>query len=246
MKELSDLVQALNETYRHIEAMYQYQKCDSSEIQRASKLAETLTEGITRRANVPSEGSMRIDIYQQDWIPGFAAFLDDGSVQVGATAKVGLNVGALMAAVETKDLQSCDVPYVVAETIMHEVMHALEAWAGVEFSEDRIEALIAKYRGGVAQWTERGVSNADDAGSSPAAPASTSNGNTVPVCLPVVVQWDWRKHCEFIEPVALLNRALAPWGVRLVFLATVVRDDEYRVRVEANAQHHAEAGRPIA
>lgn len=89
---------------------------------------------------------MKIDVYQQDWMPGFAAFLDDGSVQTGAAAKVGLNMGALMAAVETKDLEPKDVPYVVAESIMHEVMHALEAWAGVEFNEDRIEALLEAYR----------------------------------------------------------------------------------------------------
>lgn len=89
---------------------------------------------------------MKIDVYQQDWIPGFAAFLDDGSVRTGAAAKIGLNIGALMAAVASKDMEPEDVPYVVAETIMHEVMHALEAWAGVEFSEDRIEALIEAYR----------------------------------------------------------------------------------------------------
>lgn len=91
--------------------------------------------------------SVLIEVYQQDWMPGFAAFLDDGSVQSGAAAKVALNMGSLMAAVETEDLSAKDIPYVVAESIMHEVMHVLEAWAGVEFSEDRIEALIEKYRG---------------------------------------------------------------------------------------------------
>ncbi len=89
---------------------------------------------------------MKIDVYQSDWIPGWAAFLDDGSVQEGATAKIGLNVGAFMAAVHTKDVAPSDVPYMVAESIMHEVMHALEAWASVEFSEERVEALLTKYR----------------------------------------------------------------------------------------------------
>ena len=89
---------------------------------------------------------MKIEIYQQDWIPGFAAFLDDGSLQKGAAAKIVLNIGAMMAAVETKELEPKDIPYVVAETIMHEIMHALEAWAGVEFSEDRVEGLIERYK----------------------------------------------------------------------------------------------------
>ncbi len=91
---------------------------------------------------------MRVDVYQQDWMPGFAAFLDDGSVKDGAPAKVGLNIGALMAAVDTHDIEPEHVPYVVAESIMHEVIHALEAWAGVEFNEDRVEELLRKYRSG--------------------------------------------------------------------------------------------------
>lgn len=51
-----------------------------------------------------------------------------------------------MAAVDHKDVDAKEIPYVVAECIMHEIMHALEAWANVEFSEDRIEALIKQYR----------------------------------------------------------------------------------------------------
>ena len=93
---------------------------------------------------------MQIDVYQNDWMPGFAAFLDDGSLAEGAAAKVGLNVGALMVAVETGDLEAKDVPYVVADSIMHEVVHALEAWAGVEFNEERVEKLLAEYRKGSA------------------------------------------------------------------------------------------------
>jgi hypothetical protein len=88
---------------------------------------------------------MKVEVYQQDWMPGFAAFADDGSVQQG-TAHVGLNIGALMAAVETKDIEKKDVPYIVAESLMHEVIHALEEWAGVEFNEDKVEELLLAYR----------------------------------------------------------------------------------------------------
>lgn len=88
---------------------------------------------------------MTVEVYQQDWCPGFAAFLDDGSVQKG-TAHICLNVGALMAAVEAKDVEKADLPYLIAESMMHEIIHALEAWAGVEFSEEKVEALLEAYR----------------------------------------------------------------------------------------------------
>lgn len=89
--------------------------------------------------------NMQIEIYQQDWFPGFAAFLDDGSVSKGK-AHVCLNLGALMAAVEAKDIAKEDIPYLVAESLMHEIIHALESWAGVEFNEEKVEALLEKYR----------------------------------------------------------------------------------------------------
>lgn len=85
-----------------------------------------------------------VEVRQHDWIPGFAAYLS-GSVLEGP-AHVVLNVGAFMASIEAGDIAADEVPYLVAESLMHEVMHALEDWAGVEFSEDRIEALLTKYR----------------------------------------------------------------------------------------------------
>ena len=87
-----------------------------------------------------------LEVFQQDWIPGFAAFKDDGSVENNAKAHIVLNIGAFITAVATKDLPRTDIPYIIAETIMHEAIHALEAWAAVEFSEERVEALIEKYR----------------------------------------------------------------------------------------------------
>lgn len=89
--------------------------------------------------------SLKIEVYQQDWIPGFAAFCDDGSVKKG-TAHVCLNVGSLMASVADKDFTAQELPYIIAESIMHEVIHVLEAWAGVAFDEEKVEALLMKYR----------------------------------------------------------------------------------------------------
>lgn len=60
-------------------------------------------------------------------------------------AHIVLNLGAFIAAVKTGDMDPAEVPYVIAESIMHEVMHVLEEWAGAEFSEDRIEAITDAY-----------------------------------------------------------------------------------------------------
>lgn len=89
---------------------------------------------------------MLIEVYQHDWIPGWAAFRDDQSIQADGKAHVAINIGSLMAAVETGDLDKADVPYIIAESLMHEVVHCLESWAGVEFNEDRVEAILAAYR----------------------------------------------------------------------------------------------------
>lgn len=92
-----------------------------------------------------STPDLRIEVHQQDWIPGFAAFLDDGEAADTGKAHVVLNLGSILAMVQTGDMDPKEVPYFVAESIMHEVMHALEAWAGVEFSEERIETLLEQY-----------------------------------------------------------------------------------------------------
>ncbi|MEW8494249.1 MAG: hypothetical protein AB2604_10625 [Candidatus Thiodiazotropha taylori] len=87
-----------------------------------------------------------LNIYQQDWMPGFAAFLDDGAIQSNAPAHLALNIGSTLLAVESVDLSAEDVPYMLAETLMHEIIHALESWASVEFSEERVEQLLTQYR----------------------------------------------------------------------------------------------------
>jgi len=90
--------------------------------------------------------TMELKVYQHDWLPGFAAFLDDGSVDEKAEAHIALNIGSILCAVSIGDMEKSEVPYIVADSIMHEVIHALEAWAKVEFSEERVDALLNKYR----------------------------------------------------------------------------------------------------
>lgn len=68
-----------------------------------------------------------IEVYQKDWMPGFAAFCNDGSIRNNAHAHVVLNLGCLMRCIEDKDLAPKEIPYVVAECLMHETIHALAA-----------------------------------------------------------------------------------------------------------------------
>jgi len=85
---------------------------------------------------------IRLEVHQQDWIPGFAGY----AMADGMEPHIVLNIGDFMGCVEDRDIDPSELPYVVAESIMHEVIHKLEAWARVEFSEERVEALIERYR----------------------------------------------------------------------------------------------------
>ena len=91
------------------------------------------------------DSPISIRVYQQDWIPGFAAFYNNGQIKKNAKAHVVLNLGSCLVAVANKDIDKKELPYLVAETIMHEVIHVLEAWAEVEFNEDKVHALTEKY-----------------------------------------------------------------------------------------------------
>lgn len=85
---------------------------------------------------------IRIDVYQDDGIEAFGSYrpgLSDGK------AMIGISVERLLGLVATDTIPAAELPYVVAETIMHEMLHALEEWAGVAFSEERVEELIQRY-----------------------------------------------------------------------------------------------------
>jgi hypothetical protein len=90
------------------------------------------------------EKNIIIKVCQNDIIPGFGGYLE-GSVKEGAPL-IMINIKDIISLVEEGSFFSEDIPYVVADTIMHEVIHALEEWAGVEFNEDKIETLLFEYR----------------------------------------------------------------------------------------------------
>lgn len=86
-----------------------------------------------------------LEVYQADGVKGFACYVStDG--EISGAPIIGLNVESLLGTVVFGDVEPKELPYFVADCIMHEVVHALEDWAKVEFSEQRIEALIEKYR----------------------------------------------------------------------------------------------------
>lgn len=83
-----------------------------------------------------------IEFRQHDGIPAFAGF-EPGATGNGKAFCV-LNVAAFLDALEA-GLDHADLPYIIAESMMHEVIHVLEQWAVVEFSEERVDALLEKY-----------------------------------------------------------------------------------------------------
>jgi hypothetical protein len=88
---------------------------------------------------------VKADIVQADGIKGFACYLPD-SVRKNKRCIIGLNVFAFIAAIAMKQLRRKDIPYLMAECIMHEVIHAFEDWAKVEFSHRKVNKLINVYR----------------------------------------------------------------------------------------------------
>lgn len=96
-----------------------------------------------------------VEFHQQDWIPGFAAFLPGATTpSPDSRAFCVVNLGSAMAMLHTKAIAREDLPYFLAESMMHEIIHVIEQWAGVEFSEDRVEALLAKYAAHAAEDTQ--------------------------------------------------------------------------------------------
>lgn len=91
--------------------------------------------------------NLTIKIFQKDWIPGFAGLISYDEYESGDNAHVILNIGSLLQLVEElPDYNAGDVPYMICEFLMHEIAHALEQWAFVEFNEERVEAITEKYR----------------------------------------------------------------------------------------------------
>jgi hypothetical protein len=86
---------------------------------------------------------VKADVVQADGVQGFACYLSP-SVK-DKRCIIGLNVEAFMACVAMGQIKQKDLPYILAESIMHEVIHALEDWAKVKFSHKKVNKLIKAY-----------------------------------------------------------------------------------------------------
>jgi len=89
--------------------------------------------------------SIKIRVYQTNFSPGFAFYQAGKRISSTGKALVGLDIGNLLGLVKSKDIAPKELPYFVAQVLMHEVFHALEDWARVEFNEKRVDQLVAKY-----------------------------------------------------------------------------------------------------
>jgi hypothetical protein len=96
----------------------------------------------TKILNVYKLG-VKADVVQADGIQGFACYLSPSMKD--RRCIIGLNVEAFMGCVATGQIKQKDLPYILAESIMHEVIHALEEWAKVKFSHRKVNKLIKAY-----------------------------------------------------------------------------------------------------
>ena len=87
--------------------------------------------------------NVKVDIVQADGVEGFA-FYKVGSVKDNRCI-IGLNVEAFVASVGFGQVKIKDLPYFLAESIMHEVIHALEDWAKVKFSHRKVNKMLKAY-----------------------------------------------------------------------------------------------------
>lgn len=82
-----------------------------------------------------------IEVRGGDDCAGFGAYVV-GSMRAGRPI-VYLN---LSAALLVQLLEGVPAREMIVETLMHEVGHALEEWAGLEYSDARLERIIDAYR----------------------------------------------------------------------------------------------------
>lgn len=89
--------------------------------------------------------TIKIRVYQTNFSPGFAFYQTGRRLSKTGKAIVGLDIGNLLALAADNSIDAKELPYIVAQVLMHEVFHVLEEWAGVEFSEARVDKLCRMY-----------------------------------------------------------------------------------------------------
>ncbi|MCJ2084202.1 DUF2829 domain-containing protein [Methylobacterium sp. J-090] len=101
-----------------------------------------------------------VEFRQHDFMPGFAAYLhQEGKPFPDGKAFCAIDLSAILLSHAVTDGTRAELAETIADTMVHEVIHVIEAWAGAEFSEARVEGLIARYRGHASGY---GDAAADD------------------------------------------------------------------------------------
>jgi hypothetical protein len=99
----------------------------------------------TGESVIVSKGPI-IQFFNHNWSNGFATFINDpNKIGVGDNPFCTINLGAFIACVKTGELSQSELPYYIARSMMHEIIHVLEKWASVEFSEEKVESLLVEY-----------------------------------------------------------------------------------------------------
>ena len=83
----------------------------------------------------------KIEIVREDGIDGFGAYLHPTLTRDGK-AHVILDIEGIAIACLTEDISFKEM---LLTTVLHEFAHVLEEFYGLEFSEDRVEALLEVY-----------------------------------------------------------------------------------------------------
>jgi hypothetical protein len=60
-------------------------------------------------------------------------------------AVITLNLGSYLAVARSKCITKKEIPYFIAEGMLHEIVHVLEDWAKVKFDHRKVNALMRKY-----------------------------------------------------------------------------------------------------
>lgn len=86
--------------------------------------------------------AIRIKVFNTPpWQPAFGWYTV-GTVRRTKAAQIDVNVLALLNAHKGGAIPKKELPYFLSRVVMHEVVHALEDWARVEFNHHKIGALL--------------------------------------------------------------------------------------------------------
>lgn len=146
----------MEHTDEKLYAQFKKETGDESSLERVQIPSEPLANYVKWLQDKVLKPSISIDVYQQDWMPGFGMMTtidtDDSGIlhpvppiQEGAKPVICINVGSMLTAKMVEDLDHSEFIEHVIETYFHELIHVLEHYITTDFSEERVDELTQKY-----------------------------------------------------------------------------------------------------